>query len=168
MGSGARGWGAAATPENAGRYALSTLGRQESFGASVGGAHIGKPDEAEAVRIIRAAIDGGITFMDNSWDYNSGASEVQMGKALKDGYREKAFLMTKIDGRTKASAAKQIDESLKRLQSTDHVDLMQFHEIMPDGRCRPDICEWRGDGGDAGSKAGRQSAIHWFYRPADR
>jgi aryl-alcohol dehydrogenase-like predicted oxidoreductase len=95
----------------------------------LGGAHIGKPDEAEAVRIIRAAIDGGITFMDNSWDYNGGASEVRMGKALKDGYREKAFLMTKIDGRTKASAAKQIDESLKRLQ-TDHVDLMQFHEII--------------------------------------
>src|SRR5262249_25092545 len=94
----------------------------------VGGYHIGAPSEEEGIRIIRTAIDRGINFMDNSWDYHDGGSEVRMGKALKDGYREKAFLMTKIDGRTKASAAKQIDESLKRLQ-TDRVDLMQFHEI---------------------------------------
>ena len=67
--------------------------------------------------------------MDNCWDYNDGDSEVRMGKALRDGYRKKVFLMTKIDGRTKAPAAKQIDESLQRLQ-TDHVDLMQFHEII--------------------------------------
>src|SRR4029077_2560935 len=84
------------------------------------------------------AIDRGINFMDNSWDYHDGASEVRMGKALKDGYRQKAFLMTKIDGRTKTSAAQQIDESLKRLR-TDHVDLMQFHEIIrmedPDRFC---------------------------------
>src|SRR5207249_1036787 len=77
----------------------------------------------------RTAIDGGINFMDNSWDYHDGGSEIRMGKALRDGYREKVFLMTKIDGRTKDSAAKQINESLKRLQ-TDHVDLMQFHEII--------------------------------------
>ena len=67
--------------------------------------------------------------MDNSWDYNEGQSEIRMGKALRDGYRQKVFLMTKIDGRTKESAAQQIDESLRRLQ-TDHVDLMQFHEII--------------------------------------
>lgn len=95
----------------------------------VGGFHIGSPSEEEGIRIIRTAIDHGINFLDNSWDYHDGGSEVRMGKALKDGYREKAFLMTKIDGRTKSSAAKQIDESLKRLQ-TDHVDLMQFHEII--------------------------------------
>jgi predicted aldo/keto reductase-like oxidoreductase len=95
----------------------------------VGGFHIGNPSEEEGIRIIRTAIDRGMNFMDNSWDYHDGGSEVRMGKALKDGYREKAFLMTKIDGRTKALAAKQIDESLKRLQ-TDHVDLMQFHEII--------------------------------------
>lgn len=94
-----------------------------------GGAHIGKPKvpEAEAIRLIRQALDRGLNFMDNSWDYNNGQSEIRMGKALRDGYREKAFLMTKFDGRTKESAAKQIDESLKRLQ-TDHVDLLQFHE----------------------------------------
>src|SRR5260370_37710359 len=95
----------------------------------VGGFHVGNPPEEEGIRIIRTAIDRGINFMDNSWDYHDGGSEVRMGKALKDGYREKAFLMTKIDGRTKASATKQIDESLKRVQ-TDHVDFMQFHEII--------------------------------------
>jgi predicted aldo/keto reductase-like oxidoreductase len=72
-------------------------------------------------------LDGGITFMDNSWDYHDGESEVRMGKALRDGYRQKAFLMTKYNGRTRASAAQQIDESLRRLQ-TDHIDLIQFHE----------------------------------------
>ncbi|MDB6028861.1 MAG: Twin-arginine translocation pathway signal [Verrucomicrobiales bacterium] len=96
----------------------------------LGGFHIGKQkEERQSLQIIRAAIDRGITFMDNCWDYNEGQSEIRMGKALKEGYRNKVFLMTKIDGRNKASAAKQIDESLKRLQ-TDRIDLMQFHEII--------------------------------------
>jgi aryl-alcohol dehydrogenase-like predicted oxidoreductase len=96
----------------------------------LGGFHIGKqPMEQESIRIIRAAIDHGITFMDNCWDYNNGGSEIRMGKALRDGYRAKVFLMTKIDGRTKESAARQIDESLQRLQ-TDHLDLLQFHEVI--------------------------------------
>lgn len=96
----------------------------------LGGFHIGIPDdEQEGIRLIRRAIDSGITFMDNCWDYHDGGSEIRMGKALRDGYREKVFLMTKFDGRTKASAAKQIDESLKRLE-TDRVDLMQIHEII--------------------------------------
>src|SRR5688572_7253720 len=87
----------------------------------LGGFHIGIPkDEAESVKLIRAAIDAGVTFMDNCWDYHDGMSEIRMGKALRDGYREKIFLMTKIDGRTKTLAAKQIDESLKRLQ-TDRI-----------------------------------------------
>jgi aryl-alcohol dehydrogenase-like predicted oxidoreductase len=77
----------------------------------------------------RTAIDRGINFMDNSWDYNDGQSEIRMGKALRDEYRNRVFLMTKVDGRTKESAASQIDESLRRLQ-TDHVDLMQFHEVI--------------------------------------
>ena len=81
------------------------------------------------MRIIRTAMDNGINFMDNCWDYNEGASEERMGKALKDGYRERVFLMTKIDGRTKKDAAKQLDESLKRMQ-TDHIDLVQHHEIL--------------------------------------
>jgi len=97
----------------------------------LGGWHLGLPevDETLAIRIVRTALDHGVNFMDNSWDYNDGASEARMGKALRDGYRDKVFLMTKIDGRTRESAAKQIDESLTRLQ-TDHIDLMQFHEII--------------------------------------
>src|SRR5258706_430707 len=109
-----------------------TLGRtgEKVSAIGLGGYHIGKQaDEAESITIIRSAIDGGITFMDNCWDYNGGASEIRMGKALRDGYRQKVFLMTKIDGRTNNSAASQIDESLKRLQ-TDHIDLMQFHEVI--------------------------------------
>jgi aryl-alcohol dehydrogenase-like predicted oxidoreductase len=93
----------------------------------LGGYHIGVPSETEGIRIIRAALDGGITFLDNSWDYHDGGSEVCMGQALRDGYRKKAFLMTKYNGRTRASAAQQIDDSLRRLQ-TDHIDLIQFHE----------------------------------------
>ncbi len=96
----------------------------------MGGFHIGKPEtQAESTKLIRTAIDRGITFMDNCWDYHNGESEIRMGKALKDGYRNKVFLMSKIDGRDKKTAAKQIDESLLRLQ-TDHLDLMQFHEII--------------------------------------
>jgi aryl-alcohol dehydrogenase-like predicted oxidoreductase len=94
----------------------------------LGGSHIGNPkDENEGIRLVRTAVDRGITFMDNCWDYHDGKSEVVMGKALRDGYRQKVFLMTKFDGRTKAATARQIDESLQRLQ-TDHIDLMQFHE----------------------------------------
>jgi predicted aldo/keto reductase-like oxidoreductase len=108
------------------------LGRTGAVVSAVGlgGSHIGRQrEEEESIRIVRTALDRGINFLDNCWDYNGGASEVRMGKALRDGYRDKAFLMTKIDGRDKATAAKQIDESLQRLQ-TDHVDLMQFHEII--------------------------------------
>ncbi len=86
-------------------------------------------DEQLAIRIVRTAIDRGITFMDNCWDYNEGASEIRMGKALREGYRDKVFLMTKIDGRSRQEATKQLDESLKRLQ-VDHVDLVQYHEIL--------------------------------------
>ena len=106
-------------------------GTQETVSAiGLGGFHIGKQqDEQESIQIIRSAIDRGITFMDNCWDYNDGASEIRMGKALQDGYRERVFLMTKIDGRNRQLAAEQIDESLRRLQ-TDHVDLLQFHEVI--------------------------------------
>jgi len=95
----------------------------------LGGFHLGKPEEAEAIRIVRTAIDRGVTFMDNSWDYNEGKSEERMGKALRDGYRQKAFVMTKIDGRTKDSAMGQLEQSLKRLQ-TDVIDLVQIHEVI--------------------------------------
>jgi len=107
-----------------------TLGRtgEKVSAIGLGGHHIGRPpDPGEGIRIIRSAIDRGITFMDNCWDYHDGESERRMGAALRDGYRQRVFLMTKFDGRTKASTAKQIDESLQRLQ-TDVIDLMQYHE----------------------------------------
>src|SRR5438270_12473189 len=104
----------------------STAERVSAIG--LGGYHIGIPkDESESIRIIRSAVDRGINFLDNSWDYHDGGSEIRMGKALKDGYRKRIFLMTKYNGRTRESAAKQIDESLKRLQ-VDVIDLIQFHE----------------------------------------
>ncbi|AXC14886.1 L-fuco-beta-pyranose dehydrogenase [Acidisarcina polymorpha] len=96
----------------------------------LGGYHIGKQqDPQESIRLIRSALDRGITFLDNCWDYNDGLSEVRMGQALRDGYRAKAFLMTKMDGRTKDSYNKQLEQSLGRLQ-TDVIDLVQFHEII--------------------------------------
>lgn len=97
----------------------------------LGGWHLSLKHVTEAVAhtIIRSAIDRGINFMDNSWDYNEGLSEIRMGRALKDGYRQKVFLMTKIDGRTKKVAARQLDDCLRRLD-TDCIDLVQHHEIL--------------------------------------
>jgi len=116
-----------------GSIPMRTLGRtgERVSAIGLGGFHLGKPDlpEAASIRIIHAAIDAGINFLDNSWDYNDGRSEIRMGKALRDGYRERAFLMTKIDGQTRTAAAQQIEESLRRLQ-TDVLDLLQFHEII--------------------------------------
>ena len=98
----------------------------------LGGFHIGdksKLSDAESISLMRRAIDAGITFMDNCWDYNDGLSEERMGKALKDGYRQRAFLMTKLDGRTGKAASAQLEQSLARLQ-TDVIDLVQMHEII--------------------------------------
>src|ERR1043166_4218233 len=110
------------------RMPYRLLGRtgQRVSAIGLGGWHLGLPavSEALSIRIIREAVDRGIDFLDNSWDYNEGASEVRMGKALRDGYREKVFLMTKIDGRSKTDAARQLDESLRRFQ-TDRIDLVQ-------------------------------------------
>ena len=114
------------------RRTLGRTGEKVSM-VGIGGYHLGKPDLSveDSIRIVRTALDEGINFLDNCWDYNDGESEIRMGKALRDRYREKAFLMTKIDGRNKATAGRQINESLKRLQ-TDHVDLLQFHEVIRD------------------------------------
>ena len=116
---------------NASDIPTRTLGHtgQEVSMLGLGGYHIGDPSEAEAIKIVRTAADNGITFMDNCWDYHNGDSEVRMGKALRDGYRQKVFLMTKIDGRDARTAAQQIDQSLQRLE-TDHLDLLQFHEVI--------------------------------------
>jgi aryl-alcohol dehydrogenase-like predicted oxidoreductase len=96
----------------------------------LGGFHIGKQkQEAESIALIRRAIDSGITFLDNCWDYNDGESERRAGKALRDGYRKRVFLMTKLDGRTEAAASEQLEQSLQRLQ-TDVIDLVQIHEVI--------------------------------------
>jgi aryl-alcohol dehydrogenase-like predicted oxidoreductase len=120
----------------------------------MGGFHLGKiSTEAEAIRLIHAAVDNGITFMDNCWDYNRGTSEMRAGKAYKEGgYRDKVFQMTKIDGRTKKAAARQIDESLARLQ-TDHVDLLQHHEVI---RMEDPISIFKEDGAMAAVLEARQ------------
>ena len=110
-----------------------TLGStgEEVSAIGLGGWHLGLKhvDEKLAFRIVRSAIDRGMTFMDNSWDYNEGVSEIRMGKALEDGYRKKVFLMTKIDGRSKKEATRQLDDCLKRLK-VDMIDLVQHHEII--------------------------------------
>ncbi len=111
---------------------LGKTGEKVSI-VGIGGYHIGVPDEPEAIRLVHSALDNGINFLDNCWDYNDGDSEVRMGKALASGgYRKKAFLMTKFDSHSRDGATKQIDQSLLRLK-TDHVDLLQFHEVI-----RPD------------------------------
>ncbi len=98
----------------------------------VGGFHLAKPGgmtSSEAVRVVHASIDNGINFCDNCWDYNAGESEVRLGRALENGWRDRVFLMTKIDGRDAKAAMGQIEQSLKRLK-TDHLDLLQFHEVI--------------------------------------
>ncbi len=110
---------------------LGSTGERVSM-IGMGGFHIAKPggpSAEEAVKLVHAAIEAGITFFDNCWDYNGGESEKRLGLALQGGYRDRVFLMTKIDGRTAKAATDQIDESLSRLK-TDHLDLLQFHEII--------------------------------------
>jgi len=116
--------------EERGGMIYRTLGKtgERVSAIGLGGFHIGtQSDPQESIRIVRFAIDHGITFMDNCWDYNGGESEKRMGQALRDGYRQKVFLMTKFDGRTRQATTQQIDESLSRLE-TDHIDLIQYHE----------------------------------------
>jgi predicted aldo/keto reductase-like oxidoreductase len=126
----------------------------------LGGYHLGmQSDEQESIRIIRTGLDSGITFLDNCWDYNNGQSEIRMGKALRDGYRQKAFLMTKIDGRTKKAATQQIEESLRRLQ-TDHIDLLQFHEVIRD--TDPDRIFAKDGGMEAVLEAKKQGKVRYI------
>ncbi len=125
---------ALASISRSGGMQYRTLGRTGAKVSliGIGGYHIGQPkDPRDGIEIIRYAIDNGVTFMDNSWDYHLGESELRMGIALRDGYRQKVFLMTKVDGRTRWTVDWQLDESLKRLQ-TDHVDLLQIHEVIRD------------------------------------
>ncbi len=120
--------------ERRGEMLYRPLGRTgESVSAiGFGGSHFCKPgiDEATSIKLCHAALDRGMTFMDNAWDYNKGVSEERMGTALaQGGYRARAFLMTKVDGRNKANANQQLAQSLSRLK-TDHIDLWMFHEVL--------------------------------------
>jgi predicted aldo/keto reductase-like oxidoreductase len=119
-------------PVRSSETSYRTLGRtgEKVSMLGLGGHHIGRiRDDQESIQLIRSAIDRGINFMDNAWDYHSGGSERLMGQALQNGYRQKVFLMTKLDGRTKAEATRQINDSLRALQ-TDHIDLVQHHEVI--------------------------------------
>ena len=109
---------------------LGATGEKVSM-IGVGGWHLSLKhvDEDLSLRIVRTALERGINFLDNSWDYQEGVSELRMGKALADGYRDKAFVMTKIDGRSKQEATKQLEDSLRRLK-LDCIDLVQHHEIL--------------------------------------
>jgi aryl-alcohol dehydrogenase-like predicted oxidoreductase len=117
----------AASPDGMIYRKLGSTGEQVSA-IGLGGYHAGVPkEENDCIHLIRSAVDRGITFLDNSCDYHEGKSEIVMGKALRDGYRKRVFLMTKFNGRTREAAARNIDESLRRLQ-VDVIDLIQFHE----------------------------------------
>ena len=120
--------------ERRGDMLYRRLGRTGEMVSAIGfgGSHFAKPaiDQMQSIRLCHEAIDRGINFMDNAWDYNQGVSEERMGIALSQGnYRKRVFLMTKVDGRTKQSAQQQLETSLDRLQ-TDHIDLWQFHEVL--------------------------------------
>jgi predicted aldo/keto reductase-like oxidoreductase len=139
-----------------------TLGRsgEKVSLIGLGGYHLGsQADPQESIRIIRTGLDEGVNFLDNCWDYNGGESEIRMGNALRDGYRQKAFLMSKIDGRTKAAAASQINESLRRLQ-TDRIDLLQFHEVIRD--TDPDRIFAEGGGMEAVLEAKKAGKIRFI------
>jgi predicted aldo/keto reductase-like oxidoreductase len=142
------------------RRTLGRTGEKVSI-VGIGGYHLGAPsvEEQEAIRIVRTALDNDVNFLDNCWDYNNGVSEDRMGKALRDGYRQKAFVMTKIDGRTKAAAAQQLEESLRRLQ-TDHIDLLQFHEVIRD--TDPDRIFAAGGGMEAVIEAKKQGKVRYI------
>jgi aryl-alcohol dehydrogenase-like predicted oxidoreductase len=137
---------------------LGRTGEKVSM-VGIGGFHLGRPPEEEAIRIVRTALDNGVNFLDNCWDYNGGVSEERMGKALRDGYRQKAFLMTKIDGHTKTAATAQLDESLRRL-GTDHIDLLQFHEVIRDSD--PERIFSSGGGMEAVLEAKKQGKVRYI------
>jgi len=154
--------GGATKPSTKNGIPYRTLGRtgEKVSLIGLGGYHIGsQSDPEERIRIIRTGLDQGINFLDNCWDYNGGESEIRMGKALRDGYRQKAFLMTKIDGRNKAAAAAQLNESLRRLQ-TDRIDLLQFHEVIRDSD--PDRIFAEGGGMEAVREAQKAGKVRFI------
>ncbi len=141
---------------------------QREFGRSgekvsllcLGGHHIGRQGEdQESIDLIREAIDLGVTFMDNAWEYHGGRSEERMGRALEDGYRDKVFLMTKHHGRDKETAMKHLEESLRRLK-TDVIDLWQFHEVVYDKD--PEMIFAKDGGIEAAIEAKKQGKVRYI------
>src|SRR3984893_3851646 len=155
------------SPSSNGEMPHRTLGKTgvKVSAIGLGGFHLGQShlEEPDAIKLFHSAIDRGINFSDNSWDYNQGVSEKRVGKALKNGYRDKVFVMTKFDGRTKGSALKQLDESLQRLE-VDHVDLWQFHENIS----LEDPDRFFAEGGAVEAmqeaKKGRKDSLYGFHR----
>jgi predicted aldo/keto reductase-like oxidoreductase len=126
----------------------------------LGGHHIGRiRDDDQAVRHIRKAVDKGVTFMDNAWEYHRGRSEEIMGRALTEGYRQKAFLMTKHHGRDKKTALQHLEDSLRRLH-TDVIDLWQFHEVVYDKD--PEMIFAPGGGIEAADLAKKQGKVRFI------
>lgn len=126
----------------------------------LGGHHAAHSRDADvSVRLIRKAIDMGVTFMDNAWEYHDGRSEEFMGKALRDGYRDKVFLMTKHHGRDKKTAMQHLEDSLKRL-GTDVIDLWQFHEVVYDDD--PEMIFAPGGGIEAAELAKKQGKVRFI------
>ena len=126
----------------------------------LGGYHLGMPSsDREAVRLVHAAIDAGITFLDNAWDYNDGLSETRMGKAIAD-RRDDVFLMTKVctHGRDAKVAMRQLEQSLRRLR-TDHLDLWQIHEVVFDNE--PALHFARGGVVEALDRARQQGKVRY-------
>ncbi len=154
---------AAAPVTNSGGIPLRPLGRtgENVTMICLGGYHSSvHPDENDSIRLIQRAIDEGITFLDNAWDYHDGRAEERMGKAISQGNRrDKVFLMTKCCGRTAQDAQSNLEDSLRRLR-TDHLDLWQFHEIVYDNDP-----EWIFDSGGAiecALKAKEQGKIRYL------
>lgn len=153
---------AQATANSAGEIPKRPLGKTgiEVPILALGGYHIGRVrDDNESVRLVRRAIDLGVTFLDNAWHYNNGRSEEMMGKALQDGYREKVFLMTKHHGRDRATAMQHLETSLRRLQ-TDVIDLWQFHEIIHEDD--PDMIFGPDGGIEAAELAKKQGKVRFI------
>jgi uncharacterized protein len=123
---------ATATAETRNGIPYRVLGRtgEKVSLLGIGGYHmaVDSLSEEDSIRLVRTAMDEGVNFLDNAWEYHDGRSETRMGKALKDGYREKAFLMTKVLARSREGAQQQLEDSLRRLD-VDVIDLWQFHSL---------------------------------------
>jgi uncharacterized protein len=146
------------------RKPLGRTGLQVSA-MGLGGYHLGSAETDQAANeIVAKAIDYGVNFFDNAWEYHDGLSEERLGKALK-GKRDQALVMTKVctHGREKKIAMRMLEESLRRLQ-TDHLDVWQIHEVVYENDPRPHFCSKRSRRSATGSQATGKSSFHRFHR----